>query len=133
MAALNKCMIIGNLTRDPEMRYTPPGVAVTKFSLAVNEKYKNDQGEEKGKVEFVNVVAWKRLAEVCGEFLKKGMPVYVCGKLTTTSYEKDGIKRFNTSITASEMQMLGSNQASSQDKVQGTPSADDGMYEDVRF
>jgi single-strand DNA-binding protein len=103
----NKVFLIGNLTRDPEMRYTTAGVAVTHFTVAVNRFGRG--GEEKGQdVDFINVVAWRRLAEVCGEYLKKGSPVAVEGRLQIRDYVgKNGEKRTMTEVVADNLQMLG--------------------------
>jgi single-strand DNA-binding protein len=106
---LNKVMIIGNLTRDPELRYTPNGQAVVSFGVATNRRW-NDQttGERREMTEFHNVVAWGKLAEICNQFLKKGKKVYVEGRLQTRSWEgQDGVRRTRTEIIASDMRMLG--------------------------
>lgn len=109
----NKAFIIGNLTRDPELRYTSSGIAVTRFTVAVN-RFSGRKGEqaEEGKtnqdVDFINVVAWRRLAEICGEFLKKGRPVAVEGRLQIREYQdKQGEKRTMAEIIADNVQMLG--------------------------
>lgn len=102
----NKAFVIGNLTRDPDMRYTPSGIAVTRFTIAVNRGFKK-AGEENSDADFIRVVAWRRLAEICGEFLKKGSPVYIEGRLQIESYEKDGEKRTSSEVIADNMQMLG--------------------------
>jgi single-strand DNA-binding protein len=109
----NKAFLIGNLTRDPELRYTPSGIPVTRFTIAVN-RFSGRKGEEaeEGKtnqdVDFINVVAWRRLAEICGEFLKKGRPVAVEGRLQIREYQdKQGEKRTMTEVIADNVQMLG--------------------------
>jgi len=103
MAGLNKMTIIGNLGRDPEVRYTPDGLAVTNFSVAVTEKVK---GEDK--TLWFRVAAFGRLGEVCGEYLSKGKQVYVEGRLQTNEWEdRDGNKRFSLEILANQMQMMG--------------------------
>lgn len=102
----NKAFVIGNLTREPDMRYTPSGIAVTRFTIAVNKGFKKAD-EENASADFIRVVAWRRLAEVCGEFLKKGSPVYIEGRLQIESYEKDGEKRVSSEVIADNMQMLG--------------------------
>jgi single-strand DNA-binding protein len=114
----NKALVIGNLTRDPEMRYTPGGVAVTRFTVAVNRTFKKASGETQNEADFIRVVAWRKLAEICGEFLKKGTPVYVEGRLQIDNYEKNGEKRISAEIVADNMQMLGK-------KSDGTPSFSD--------
>jgi len=100
MPALNQCNFIGHLGRDPEVSCTTSGKSVCKFSIGISEK--------KGATEWVNVVAWEKLAEICGQYLKKGMPVFISGRMTTRSWEKDGVKRYATEIVAYTMQMLGS-------------------------
>jgi single-strand DNA-binding protein len=109
MSGLNKVMIIGRLGKDPEVRYTQDGAAVANFSIATSESWKDkESGQKMEKTEWHNIVVWKRLAEICGEFLKKGKEVYIEGKLQTSSWEKDGVKRYKTEIHATYMQMLGS-------------------------
>jgi single-strand DNA-binding protein len=99
--SLNKAMIIGNLGRDPEMRYTPNGQAVTQFTVAVNRNYKDSSGEWKEETEWFRVVAWGPLAERTAEYLRKGRKVYVEGRLQTRSWEdKDGQKRYTTELVA---------------------------------
>ena len=106
----NKVFLIGNLVRDPELRYTPSGIPVAKFAIAVNRISKKSDDEEKSAqdVDFINIVAWRRLAEVCGEFLKKGRPVAIEGRLQIRSYTgKDGQQRTMSEVVADNMQMLG--------------------------
>ncbi|HBL52163.1 MAG: hypothetical protein A3D24_01195 [Candidatus Blackburnbacteria bacterium RIFCSPHIGHO2_02_FULL_39_13] len=106
--SLNKVLLIGNLTRDPELRYTPQGTAVCTFGLATNRQWKTETGETKEDVEFVTVVAWNRLAEICSEFLTKGKQVYVEGRLSTREWEgQDNIKRKTTEVVANEVIFLG--------------------------
>ena len=102
----NKVFLIGNLTRDPELRYTPSGVPVVRFAIAVNRP-KSKSNPEKAEVDFINITAWRRLAEICGEFLKKGRPVSIEGRLQVRTYEKDGEKRTISEVVADGMQMLG--------------------------
>lgn len=102
----NKAFLIGNLTRDPELRYTPSGVPVAHFTIAVNRPKR--KGQEKDSVDFIPIVAWRRLAEICGEFLKKGRPVAVEGRLQIRNYTtKAGEKRTTSEIIADNVQMLG--------------------------
>jgi len=109
MSGLNKVMIIGRLGSDPEIRYTQDGAAVANFSIATSESW-NDKssGEKKESTEWHRIVAWQKLAEICGEYLKKGKEVYIEGRLKTRSWDKDGVKHYMTEIHASYMQMLGS-------------------------
>jgi len=105
--SVNKWIGIGNLTRDPELKYTPAGVAVCNFAIACNEKYKDREGTQQEKVEFINIVVWRGLAEVCGKYLVKGQQVYIMGKIQIRSYDdRDGNKKYITEIVADDMQML---------------------------
>ena len=108
MASLNKVFLIGNLTRDPEVRYTPSGAAVGDLGLATSRKYKSSDGESKEEKCFVNVTVWGRQAETCAEYLKKGRPVMVEGRLKYDDWEKDGKKFSKLSVTAERVQFLGS-------------------------
>ena len=107
MASLNKVMLIGNLGRDPEVRYTTSGTAVASFSLATSEKFKNKNGEWEEKTEWHNVTLWGRLAEIAGEYLAKGKTVYIEGRLQTRKWQdRDGKDRYTTEIIGDKMQML---------------------------
>ena len=107
MAGLCKAMIIGNLGRDPEMRYTPAGKAVTSFSVACNRTYSTAEGERKEETEWFRISAWGKLAETCSQYLRKGSKVYVEGRLRTRTWEgQDGQKRTEVEIVASDLQML---------------------------
>ena len=106
--SLNKALLIGNLTRDPELRYTPQGTAVCSFGLATNRSWTTEEGEKKEDVEFHTIVAWNRLAEICAEYLKKGSQAYVEGRLSTREWEgQDGQKRRTTEVVANEVIFLG--------------------------
>lgn len=107
MASLNKVLLIGNLGRDPEVRYMPNGEAVANFSIATTENWKDKNGQKQEKTEWHNIVMYRRLAEIAGEYLKKGRPVYIEGRLQTRKWEKDGVTRYTTEIVADQMQMLG--------------------------
>jgi len=104
---VNKVILIGHLGSDPELRYTASGTAIAKFRIATNESYKDKSGNQQEHTEWHLVTAWGKLAEICGQYLSKGKQVYIEGRLRTTSYEKDGIKRYTTEINAQNMQMLG--------------------------
>jgi single-strand DNA-binding protein len=106
---INKVILVGNLGKDPETRYMPNGKAVTNFSIATSESWKDKQtGEQKEKTEWHNIVMFDRLAEIAAEYLKKGSQVYVEGKLQTRKWQdKEGRDRYTTEINANEMQMLG--------------------------
>jgi len=113
MAGINKVILVGNLGKDPEVRYTQDGKAVAQFSIATSEEWKDkNTGEKREKTEWHRVVAFGRLGEICGEYLSKGRQVYIEGRLQTSSYEKDGITRYSTDIIADKMQMLGSKNSS---------------------
>jgi single-strand DNA-binding protein len=105
--SLNKCLIIGNLGRDPEMRYTPSGQAVTQFTVAVNRNYKDAQGERQEETEWFRVVAWGQQAEFSAEYLRKGAKVFVEGRIQTRQWEgQDGQKRYTTELVANTIQNL---------------------------
>ena len=107
MAGLNKVMLIGNLGKDPEMRYTANGNAVTSFSLAVNRTSQSQDGERREETEWFDIVAWNRLAELCSQFLQKGRKAYVEGRLHTRSWEgQDGQKRYRTEVVANTVLFL---------------------------
>ena len=104
---VNKVILIGNLGQDPELRYTGSGTAVCNMRLATNESYKDSNGELVEKTEWHSIVAWARLAEICGEYLKKGSQVYFEGSLQTRQWEdRDGNTRYTTEVKAREMMML---------------------------
>ena len=106
---INKVILIGNLGRDPETRYAQNGSAVTNFSVATSESWRDRaSGEQQERTEWHNVVCFQRLAEIAGEYLRKGSKVYIEGSLRTTSWEQDGQKRYRTEIMARELQMLDS-------------------------
>ena len=108
MASLNKVMLIGNLGKDPEVRYTAGGTAVASFSLATSEKFKGKTGDWEEKTEWHNITLWARLAEIAGEYLSKGKTVYIEGRLQTRKWQdKEGKDRYTTEVLASDMQMLG--------------------------
>lgn len=111
MASLNKVILIGNLGADPEMRYTPAGRAVVNFRMATTRQWNTQDGERREETEWHRIVAFSKLAEICGQYLKKGAPVYVEGRLQTRSWEdQNGMKRYMTEIVANEMQMLSARQ-----------------------
>ena len=107
--SLNRAQLIGNLTRDPELRYTPNGTAVCSFGLATNRSWKTDSGEKHDEAEFHNIVAWNKLAELCSQFLVKGRKVFVEGRLATRTWTaQDGTQRNRTEIVISDMILLDS-------------------------
>jgi len=107
--SLNKVQLIGNLTRDPEMRYTNNGTPVVTFGVATNKSWKDQEGNVKEIAEFHNIVAWNKIAEICQQLLAKGMKVYIGGSLTTRSWESDdGSKRYKTEVRVDDMILLDS-------------------------
>jgi len=115
--SVNKVILVGNVGKDPEVKYTPSGTPVAKFSLATNEKYKDRSGEWQERTEWHNIVAWQRLAEIVGEYVKKGAKLYIEGKLQTSSWEdrESGTKKYRTEIVARDLVLLGSHENSSSD------------------
>ena len=101
---MNKCILVGNLTRDPELSTTGSGVSVCRFTVAVNRTFKNQNGEYD--TDFLNIVAWRNLADNCSRYLTKGSKVAVCGQIQTRSYEVDGQKRYATDIVADDVEFL---------------------------
>lgn len=106
--SVNKVILIGNLGKDPEIKYTPSGTPVAKFTLATNERYKDKAGEWQDRTEWHNIVAWQRLAEIVGEYLKKGSKAYIEGRLQTSSWEdkQSGEKKYRTEIIAQDLVLL---------------------------
>jgi single-strand DNA-binding protein len=109
MASFNKVILLGNLTRDPEVRYTPKGSAVCDLGIAVNRQYTLDSGEKREEVTFVDVVLWSRLAEIAGEYLKKGRPIFIEGRLQLDTWDdkQSGQKRSKLRVIGETMQLLG--------------------------
>jgi single-strand DNA-binding protein len=107
-SSINKVILVGRLGKDPEVKFTQGGTSVAHFSIATDEVWKDQTGQKQQRTEWHNIVAWSRLAEICGDYLKKGRLVYIEGRLQTRSWEdKDGNKRSTTEIKADEMVMLG--------------------------
>ena len=137
MPSVNKVILMGNLGRDPEVRFMPNGDAVCNFSIATTDSWKDKAGERQEKTEWHNIVMYRRLAEIAGEYLKKGRPVYLEGRLQTRKWQtKEGQDRYTTEIIADSMQMLGgrdgaptqdsqpSSQPEAKDEFDQTPSRD---------
>lgn len=121
--SLNRVQLIGNLTRDPELRYTPSGTAVCSFSIATNRNWTTDTGEKKDEVEFHRIVAWAKLAEICSQFLTKGRKVFVEGRLQTRSWTgQDGTQKQTTEIVISDMILLDSRRETEQENGQEPPT-----------
>jgi len=121
--SVNKVILIGRLGKDPELKYTPSGTPVAKFSLATDEVYKDASGEQQRRTEWHNIVAWKRLAEICGEYLTKGKQVYIEGSIRSRQWEdQSGNKRTGYDIVAREMKMLGSKGDSERSATERPPA-----------
>jgi len=127
MASINKVIIIGNLGRDPETRYMPDGGAITNISVATTDKWKDKNGEMQEKTEWHRVAFFGKLAEIAGEYLKKGSQVYVEGRLQTRKWQdKDGADKYTTEIVANQMQMLGSRSGMGGGRGGEAPEASEG-------
>ena len=107
MPSFNRVIVVGNLGRDPEVKYLTSGSAVCEFSIACSEKWKDKSETPQERTEWVTIVAWGKLAETCGQYLKKGRPVLIEGSLRTESWEKDGVKHSRTKVQASSLKFLG--------------------------
>lgn len=120
MKSLNKVQLIGNLTRDPELKYTPTGAAVATISLATNRSWTTETGEKKEEADFHRLVAWNKLAEICGQLLKKGRKIYVEGRLSTRSWQdKDGSTKYMTEVILSDMILLDSKGSGESNEIGG--------------
>ncbi len=136
MRGVNKVILIGNLGKDPELRYLPSGGPVTKFSLATGARWKDKDGQWQERTDWHNIVAFGRTAEVCNEYLKKGSPIYVEGRIQTRSYDdRDGNKKWITEIIAQSINMLGKKdevevevpEAADQPSQEGSQGQDDDL------
>lgn len=138
MASVNKAILVGNLGRDPEVKFMPNGDAVCNFSIATTDSWKDKQGQKQEKTEWHNIVMYRKLAEIAGEYLKKGSPVYLEGSLQTRKWQdKEGVDKYTTEVICNSMQMLGGKHDNSmtvaekqRDKVD-TSLAKDGSFDDV--
>jgi len=134
MASVNKVIVLGNLGKDPDLRHLPNGDAVCNFSLATTESWKDKDGNKQDKTEWHNVVIFRKLAEIAGEYLKKGRPVYIEGRLQTRKWQdKEGKDRYTTEIVADQMQMLGSRDEAKEVSKTSTPANFDDMESDIPF
>lgn len=125
MASENKVLLLGNLTRDPELRYTPNGQAVAGFTVAVNRRYKGPTGETVEKTDFIPVEVWRKQAESCKQYLTKGSPVYVEGRLQSDSWEaEDGSKRSKMKVVAHRVQFLGKAGGAKAESVKPGPNSE---------
>lgn len=127
MPSINKVILVGNLGKDPEMRFTPAGKAVTSFSLATSDHWTDTNGEKQERTEWHKIVAWGKLAEICSKLLTKGSSAYIEGKLQTRSWEKDGVKHYATEVIASAVQVLGGR---GQEETAEQP---DGQFDDIPY
>ncbi len=133
---INKAILVGRLGKDPEVRYTQDGTMVTTFNMATDESYKDKNGEKVQRTEWHKIVTYRKLAEICGNYLAKGKMVYIEGKIQTRSWEdKEGIKRYTTEIVANDMKMLDSKgQGRADDAAPEAPYAGGGAPgDDVPF
>lgn len=114
MKSVNRVTLLGNLGKDPEVKYTPQGTAVAKFSLATTERYKDREGNWQDRTEWHNIVLWQRLAEIAGEFLKKGSKVYIEGRIHTDSWDdkQSGEKKYRTEVVGNDLILIGGNDRS---------------------
>ncbi len=134
MAGVNKVILVGNLGKDPEVKYLDNGVAVANFSLATTEKYKNKEGEKVSQTEWHNIVLWRGLAEVAEKYLKKGASVYIEGKIKTRKWEdKDGNTRYNTEILADNITMLGGKKDSQENPINPPQETASDKADDLPF
>src|SRR5947207_2034111 len=120
--SVNKVILVGNVGKDPEVKYAPSGAALAKFSLATNERFKDKAGEWQDRTEWHNILAWQRLAEIVGEYVHKGAKLYIEGRLQTSSWEdrNNGEKKYRTEIVARDIVLLGSREtASDMDRTSG--------------
>jgi single-strand DNA-binding protein len=136
---LNKVLLIGRLGQDPELKYTQSGIAVAKFSVATSQQWKDQDGNTQDRTEWHNVVAWRRLAEICSEYLKKGSKVYLEGSLSTSSWEDENKKKhYRTEVVLNDMIMLDSKGTGTGDNggsssVSESPSGTSANEDDLPF
>jgi single-strand DNA-binding protein len=125
--SVNKVILIGNLGKDPEIKYTPSGTAVAKFSLATNERYKDKSGNWQDRTEWHNIVAWQRLAEIVGEYVKKGSKIYIEGRLQTSSWDdkESGQKRYKTEVIANDLVLLSGRGEEGEGRSRGAAASGD--------
>lgn len=117
MSGINKVILLGRLGHDPEVKYTPDGTAVTSFSVATSQQWKDKEGQKQERTEWTRVVAWRKLAEICAQYLAKGRQVYIEGRMQTRQWEKDGVTRYATEVIANEVLFVGSRSDGDQDRM----------------
>lgn len=133
MANLNRVQIIGNVGKEVELRYTPQGTPTANFSVAVNNKFKNSQGEQQEETEWFNIICWSKLAETVNQYLKKGQQVYVEGRQKTREWEKDGQKHWRTELVAQRVLFLGKREQSMSTEMPATEIEDGTDPSDLPF
>lgn len=127
---VNKVILIGNLGSDPELRYTASGTAVARFSIATTEIFTDRSGTRQERTEWHRIVAWAKLAEICGQYLSKGKQVYIEGRIRSDTWEQEGVKRYSYEIVADTMQMLGGPRGPERDTEAPFPPPEGGPPED---
>lgn len=125
MKSVNKVILLGNLGHSPEIKYLPSGTPVCSFSIATGEKYTNKSGQEVNNIEWTNIVVFEKLAEIANQYLKKGSKVYIEGRLKTDSYEKDGVKKYNTKVIANDIVFLDKKEESITPTINDEPPTTD--------
>jgi single-strand DNA-binding protein len=130
---VNKVILVGNLGKDPELRYTASGTAVAKFSIATSETFTDRQGAKQERTEWHRITAWGKLAEICGQYLSKGKMVYIEGKIRTEKYEKDGVTKYSTEIVADTMRMLGGGRGEREAEAPFSPPEGGVPEDDIPF
>lgn len=124
--SVNKAILLGNVGKDPEIRYTGSGFAVATFSIATSENWKDAEGNSQERTEWHNIVAWRKLAEICGEYVKKGSQVYVEGKIQNRTYDdKNGQKRFVSEVVIDQLVLLGGKRGEQTPQAKAAPATDD--------
>ncbi len=130
---VNRVILVGNLGADPEMRYTADGTAIARFNVATGESFVDKQGNRQERTEWHRIVAWRKLAEICGQYLSKGKLVYIEGKIRTRSWEQDGVKKYTTEIEADTMRMLGPKGAERESEPPFAPPEGGAPEDDIPF
>jgi len=131
---INKVFLIGNLGKDPELKWTANGKAVANFPVATSEKWKGADGEMQERTEWHNIVVWGKTAEICAQYLAKGRQVFIEGSLRTESYEKDGVKKYATKVVAQNVKFLGQKPGGTQENSSsGGPQEPAGVDDDIPF
>lgn len=133
MSSVNKVVLLGRLGSDPEVRFTPGGQSVCNFRIATSESWNDKNGQRQERTEWTGIVVWGKLAELCGQYLKKGAQAYVEGKLQTREWEKDGVKRYTTEVIAREVVFLGGKQGGGSRGPTQETEQDSGGSDDIPF